>query len=275
MDPGRHLAVLEKLRRICFWCHQEIEIRSFVCTLCSSSGSAQTQRAMLSYWPWMAWEHNCHSVPNFTVSVRTQELLCKLSVSHWMWRKQGRVVFSKPCRFHHTGAHSRSNKAAETPRNSAGLSVYSFYFAISLATQWFIFHSLQGFWSKIWAAFTPKLCQTQNVEKIWTVSKKGHLMVLDGHTSGGDVNKSVSLSDFRAPNIFPKHTFKAKFWKLVLHCPFLFFLCLSSPQISHICFCCHVFTTAWDPSFWNVRAYWLLNIIMLSRAWSYLSCGSL
>lgn len=35
-------------------------------------------------------------------------------------------------------------------------------------------------------------------------------MVLDGHISGGDVNKCVSLSDFRALNILPKHTFKAK-----------------------------------------------------------------
>lgn len=127
-----------------------------------------------------------------------------------MWRKQGGVVYSKPWRFHHTGAHSCSNKGAEAPKNSVVLSVCYFYFAISLATQWFIFHGLQVLWSKDWAAFSPKLCQTQNAEKIWTVTGKGHWLVLDGHTSAGHVNKSVSLSDFRAPNILPKHTLKAR-----------------------------------------------------------------
>lgn len=108
-----------------------------------------------------------------------------------MWRKQVRVVFSKPCRFHHTGAHSCSNKGAETAGNSVVLTVYYFYFEISLATQRFIFHGLQVLWSKNWAAFSPKLCQTQNIEKIWTVAGKSHWLVLDGHTSGGGLNKSV------------------------------------------------------------------------------------
>lgn len=166
---------------------------------------------MLSYWQssWMAWEHNFLSVPNFTVNVRTQKLFCKCSVSHSMRRKQGSVVFIKPCRLHHTGTHSCSNKGAETPRNSVVLSVFYFYFAINLATQRFIFHSLQVLWSKDWAAFSPKLWQMQNAEKIWTVTRKGLWLVLDGHTSGGHVKKSVSLSEFRAPSIPPKHTFKA------------------------------------------------------------------
>lgn len=179
------------------------------------------------------------------------------------------MIFSRPCRFHHTGAHSCSYRGAERPRNSVVLSVYYFYFMISLATQWFIFHGLQVLWNKNWEAFSPKLCQTQNVEKIWMLNGKGHRLVLDGHTRGGDVSESLTLSDFTVPNILPKHTFKAKAdienWFYIAPYFFFFFTSFSPTDFPYLPLL-HVFTTAWHPSSWHIRVSWLLNIIMLSRA---------
>lgn len=85
-------------------------------------------------------------------------------------------------------------------------------------------------------------------------------MVLDGHTSGGDVNKYVSHSDFRPPNILPKNTFKAKAdienWFYIT--PYFFFSAFPPTDCPYLPLL-HVFTTAWDPCFWHGRASWLLN----------------
>lgn len=157
-----------------------------------------------------------------------------------MWRKHGWVVFRKPCRFHHIGAHSCSSKGTKPPRNPMVTSV--FYFVISLETPWFIFHGPQVLWNKDWVAFIPKVCQNQDVEEVWMVTGKGHWLVLDSHTNGGHVNKSFSFwlrpcSDFRAPKVLLKHIFKAKADienESAIAPSFFFFF----QQISHICFYC-------------------------------------
>lgn len=61
-------------------------------------------------------------------------------------------------------------------------------------------------------------------------------------------------------NILPKHTFKAKAdienWFYIA--PYFFFSAFPPTDCPYLPLL-HVFTTAWDPCFWHVRASWLLN----------------
>lgn len=192
-----------------------------------------------------------------------------------MWRNR-EERFSKPCRFHNTGAHSPS-------RVQRHLEILQNYL--------FIIFILQSAWQLSDSSFTVfRVSEAKSEQLSVLIYAKPRMQKKSEQLAGKvsewckmvtpvvvmSINVFLFLTSehsiyFQSTHLKQNQTVKTGF---TLSLTF-FFLSLSSHRFSHICLCCHVFTTAWDPSFWHVRASWLLNIIMLSRAWSYLSCSSL
>lgn len=189
-----------------------------------------------------------------------------------MWGKHRWILFRKPWRFHHIGAHPCSSKGAKPPRNPMVISGYYFYFVICLETQWFAFHGPQLLWNNDWVAFIPKACQNQDIQKIFMVTCEGQWLLLPV------VVMSINLFLFLAWTLFWLQTMQGTaktqikdILKASLSLPLPFFIsCIFPPDFPYL-HQLHVFTTAWDHSSWNVRTSWFLNIINLNWACSYLS----